>query len=265
MKKAWIIIFLIAGFLNGSTVLAQSPLRLNNQNDMILSAVSLVLAGSGSYLNHFGHIAFNQDELQQLSRLQVNQFDRPATYNWNKKYQDASDVLLATAMAAPVGLLFSDAVHNDGWPVTVIYGQTMLIVLGMNQLVKIWAGRARPYVYNDDPAITTELKMSSHAKKSFYSGHAAMAFASVAFLATTYDGYFPGSDYHPWIWGGGILLAGSVAVLRVLGGVHYLSDVIVGALAGGLTGYLVPKLHQQSISESSQREMLPQLRFQFRF
>jgi membrane-associated phospholipid phosphatase len=65
---------------------------------------------------------------------------------------------------------------------------------------------------------------------SFPSGHAARA----VMLAVVTIGLGPA-----WL---GILLvawAAAVVLARVLIGVHYLSDVLVGALLGGLMGYLV--------------------------
>ena len=65
---------------------------------------------------------------------------------------------------------------------------------------------------------------------SFPSGHAARA----VMLAVVAIGLGP-------VWLGSLLAIWAIAVVlaRVLMGVHYLSDVLAGALLGGLMGYLV--------------------------
>lgn len=64
---------------------------------------------------------------------------------------------------------------------------------------------------------------------SFPSGHAARA----AMLSVMGFGLCP-------LWLGGLLLAWALGVMlaRVAMGVHYLSDVVVGGLLGGVIGYL---------------------------
>jgi undecaprenyl-diphosphatase len=65
---------------------------------------------------------------------------------------------------------------------------------------------------------------------SFPSGHAARA----VMLATIMLGLGP-------IWLGILLVIWAILVVlaRVLMGVHYLSDVLAGALLGGIAGYLI--------------------------
>ncbi len=49
----------------------------------------------------------------------------------------------------------------------------------------------------------------------------------------------------PWIAGGlGIAAASATAVLRVTAGVHFPSDVVVGALVGSGVGIVVPLVHR---------------------
>ena len=62
---------------------------------------------------------------------------------------------------------------------------------------------------------------------SFPSGHSITAFAVVIPLGTAYPAMMPGL----------LLCAVSVAVSRVLLGMHYLSDVVAGSLAGTILGY----------------------------
>jgi undecaprenyl-diphosphatase len=62
---------------------------------------------------------------------------------------------------------------------------------------------------------------------SFPSGHSITAFAITVPLAAVYPGLLPGL----------LFCALSVAISRVLLGMHYLSDVVAGSALGALLGY----------------------------
>ena len=62
---------------------------------------------------------------------------------------------------------------------------------------------------------------------SFPSGHSITAFAVAVPLGTFYPALMPGL----------LFCAVSVALSRILLGMHYLSDVIAGSLAGTILGY----------------------------
>jgi membrane-associated phospholipid phosphatase len=55
---------------------------------------------------------------------------------------------------------------------------------------------------------------------------------------------YPNSQWIPWIWGGSLGIASTVAILRVAAGKHFPSDVIAGALVGSAVSYSVLKLHE---------------------
>lgn len=90
--------------------------------------------------------------------------------------------------------------------------------------------RKRPYEHFDiSPVIQKDT-----AGKSFPSRHVFSAFI----IAMTY------LCWSPLIWAGTVLLvlAAGMAVVRVISGVHYISDVAAGAVCGivaGVLGYLI--------------------------
>ena len=70
------------------------------------------------------------------------------------------------------------------------------------------------------------------ADYSFPSAHAAVAFAALPILNKTYPKL-------KWLW---ILSASFIAFSRIYIGVHYLSDVVAGALIGYFTSIFITKL-----------------------
>lgn len=90
--------------------------------------------------------------------------------------------------------------------------------------------RKRPYEHFDIPPVIQK----DTAGKSFPSRHVFSAFI----IAMTY------LCWSPLVWAGTVLLvlAASMAVVRVISGVHYISDVAAGAVCGiaaGVLGYVI--------------------------
>jgi undecaprenyl-diphosphatase len=69
-------------------------------------------------------------------------------------------------------------------------------------------------------------------KFSFPSGHSTTAFAVALSLGSFYPEILPVL----------LLLAANVAISRVIVGMHFLSDVIVGSGTGALLGYIAYRL-----------------------
>lgn len=92
-----------------------------------------------------------------------------------------------------------------------------------NEPVARWLRRPRPFEHGFDPALVWH-----DAGNGFPSNHAAGAFALAVCVA-------PVPGYGPIL----LILAGLLAASRVYSGVHYLTDVIAGALHGILVAFLV--------------------------
>lgn len=76
---------------------------------------------------------------------------------------------------------------------------------------------------------------------SFPSGHATIAFAIASFLVIYWQVALPAALVL-------FAVAGLVALARVLVGVHYVTDVLVGSLIGGFGGWLTFRLLNQILS-----------------
>lgn len=90
--------------------------------------------------------------------------------------------------------------------------------------------RKRPYEHFDIPPVIQK----DTAGKSFPSRHV----FSACIIAMTY------LCWSPYVWAGVVLLvlAAGMAVVRVISGVHFISDVVAGAVCGivaGVLGYVI--------------------------
>jgi membrane-associated phospholipid phosphatase len=76
--------------------------------------------------------------------------------------------------------------------------------------------------------------------RSFYSGHTSLAFTALSTASVTLNRRY-GLTWQPWV--ATAIVGASVAMERVLAGYHFYSDVVVGAVAGTLTGIGVARFH----------------------
>ncbi len=173
-----------------------------------------------------------------LSASNIPSFDRWALRPHSQGLDIASEWTQYLAFFAPLALF---AAPSDDWLlIGTMYLETALAVWGIKESAKVLFGRARPYLYT---SIWPE-DWQKDGYKSFPSGHTSLAFAGATFSSYVFSVYYPNS---PWRWpliAGTTGLALSTAVFRVASGNHFISDVLVGALIGAGTGFLVPFLHR---------------------
>lgn len=220
---------------------AQSPFKLDAVRET-------ALLGTGISATSFALSLISQieppaeDEITKISRRDVNGIDRFATYNWSQFSSDVSDVFLITHTAAPLLMLASETVRDDYKAFLVMYAEVFSMYYGVTHITKALVKRYRPYNYNEATPLSVKLRTDS--KLSFFSGHAAMSFASAVFISSTYAKYFPDSKSKSLIWTVSLMSASFVAYLRVISGMHFLTDVITGAVIGSLIGHIIPEIHR---------------------
>ncbi len=129
-------------------------------------------------------------------------------------------------------------------------GEDFLVILeavaitgAITDAVKLSAARERPFAHYGESPIPFEDEPDQNL--SFFSGHTSLAFSVVSSAGTLAT--LRRSKMAPWIWGVGLPMASLTAYFRVAGDRHYLTDVLVGALAGTAIGVTVPLLvHSRS-------------------
>jgi membrane-associated phospholipid phosphatase len=237
----WAIGFAI--FSMAAPTLAQSPYEISWEKDRFIAGGGLLALAVGLAVG--SEVApLTEEEINQLSRDDVNAFDRPATYNYSKTANTAGDIAVWTCLSLPATLFFSEPIRDDAGTIALMYAETMLLSNGISQIFKGTVQRIRPFVYHPDAPL--EEKTEPDARKSFYSSHAANAFASTVFFATVFGDYFPSSKWKPYVWGGSLLAAATTGYLRIEAGKHFPTDVLVGAGVGAAAGLLIPRWHRRS-------------------
>jgi hypothetical protein len=179
----------------------------------------------------------------------VNGLDRFVTDLHSSGANTASDVLLWSLVALPFAANGLDAgLSGDSWggwaTDGVVMAEAVLVSAGLNQLTKIAVQRPRPLLY-DRPAGDPSLDVPDN-HLSFYSGHTSTTFAAGMAWAFTFAHRHPDSPWRYAAYGGAALAGSTVGLLRVLAGKHFVSDVLVGAVAGTLCGLGVPWLHTRT-------------------
>lgn len=128
--------------------------------------------------------------------------------------------------------------------------------------------RARPYTIECTSSSPPSNCSSKGANRSFWSGHTSTAFTSASMIcghALTLEIF--GSTRAAKVLGCSIplTLATTTGLLRIVADRHYFTDVLTGAVVGGLFGALIPHLIGERITVSLDLGPSPQVSFQMLF
>ncbi|HEX3762356.1 MAG TPA: phosphatase PAP2 family protein [Kofleriaceae bacterium] len=183
-----------------------------------------------------GHAMWDTQLLGELDTAVYDQFSRPAA--------QLSDLTLLAAIAAPAAYLTGTPVDDDAGDRLVIYGEALAVDLALAQVAKYVVHRPRPYLYNhSSEAARYAADAGDDGWHSFYSSHAAMSFGAAVAGAYLLAATNPDPYARAAAWITGLAVATATSNLRVRAGLHFYSDVVLGALVGSAVGYAVPALH----------------------
>ena len=166
--------------------------------------------------------------------------------------RDGSDLLVSVSVAYP--LLFDSLIvmywyrqsHAVAAQMALITAEAVSVAAAVQGLTAGFASRERPYGRNCGDEVDAELDYcdGNRRYRSFFSGHTAMAFAGAGVTCShhaVHDVYgSPGADAAAC--GVAMLAAAGTGALRIVGEQHYMSDVLVGAGIGTLSGVGIPWL-----------------------
>jgi membrane-associated phospholipid phosphatase len=230
-------------------------LDLFTESSIFVSSVFL----SGYSLYKTQNIQTIETDLSLFDKNNINRFDRFATDLYCPKSARVSDVLLGICLISPFMLNFDSNATGNHLAMNTMILESYLITASLTQLAKVSFLRKRPYVYNEN--VDDRIRRQRDAQFSFFSGHTSMAFTGAILTAKMYDDI--NGKNSEYVYTGSILLASSVGYLRVRAGRHFPSDVIVGAIVGTSSAWLVTELHKTDTK--SENNNLRMITFSFQF
>jgi len=238
-----VLLALVLVLVRGPVAVAGEPYDLETGREVALTAAGVGLVAASLLLQHH-HVPLSEVEIAALRTGDLPAFDRSAAARWSPGAARASDWLQTVALLSPAVVLVDSGPQANVTPLTVAYLETVALNNGIVGLLKTLVSRNRPLVYNPDPRVPPAEKQRLFARRSFPSGHAANAFAGAMFLGEVYAGLHPDSASRHWVRYGSLGLAAATGYLRYAAGVHFPSDILVGAAIGAAVGWAVPRLHE---------------------
>jgi membrane-associated phospholipid phosphatase len=148
------------------------------------------------------------------------------------QFMSNSDVYFSLGIPATMGTVGliknDDQLIRNACVTFAAIGVSSAITLAM----KYSFNRTRPYITYPDI-----IKKSRGMSSSFPSGHTSMAFATATSLSLTYPKWYVIVPTYTW--------AGTVGYSRMHLGVHYPSDVLIGALVGAGSAWVTHTVNKK--------------------
>jgi membrane-associated phospholipid phosphatase len=174
---------------------------------------------------------------QNIDIRLLRSINSPETLSSDKFFRFVSNSDVYIVAGIPAGMATAGLVkHNDKLlRNAVVTAGASILNFGITSAIKYSVNRDRPFVTYPD--IT---KKSDAGSPSFPSGHTSDAFATATSVSLAYPKWYIIVPSYAW--------AGTVAYSRMDLGVHYPSDVLVGALVGAGSAYLTYKINQKLLN-----------------
>jgi membrane-associated phospholipid phosphatase len=180
------------------------------------------------------------------NRGDLNALDRTTAGYWNSGWQTASDYGLYAIGVGAAALLFVDEGFLPGLNDAVVVAESALAATAVASVLTLAAGRPRPFLYGDKAPASA--RNGADAGLSYLSSHAAISFAIATSTLVTMRRLHPHSRANWIVLGVGGAIASFVATARVLGGMHFITDVVGGSVVGISLGLIVPSLHASPVT-----------------
>ena len=228
----------------------RNPLRpafqLYAEIDLPILAVGLVFSEARLVRSQPAFCGSTTAGAPACDRGDLNALDRTTAGYWSPGWQTASDYGLYAVGVGAAALIFADEGFLPGLNDSVVVAESALAATAVASIMTLAAGRPRPFLYGDKAPISA--RNGADAGLSFLSSHTAISFSIATSTLVTMRRLHPGSKLTWLVAGVGGAIATFVATARVLGGMHFITDVVGGAIVGTSVGVLVPALHGSPVS-----------------
>ena len=232
--------FAIVSSIALSPCAGQSPYSFNTSRELAIILPGVAFESASHLIKP--DVAILWQKAQATDRSDLWAFDRQASFNWNPNAAHTSDLLLVAGIGGALAIaLIHRPTPGMGAPLAIM-GESALLTIGLTDLVKNAAHRARPYAYN--PNVPDEVRMATDAYNSFWSGHTANTAAITFACAQMVQLSDASSSAKTITWVAAAAWPMAVGFYRVRAGKHFPTDVIVGYIVGAGIGLAVPYIHQ---------------------
>lgn len=231
-----------------------SPYRLSWKTDGIIGGTAISLRLLGEFLPQ-KELELTEELANNFTSTDVVWFDRLAIDKFKPDLINFSTNLNYYAFIAPLPLFIDRSMRNDFLTIATMFVETRLLAEATPMITKKLFPRFRPYVYSEE--FDFETKDVYNDSRSFFSNQSAYVFSSAVFTAKVFSDYYPESKARPWVWGGALASATAIGVLRHEIGIHYISDLVVGAAVGSALGYFIPHFHLRKSSADRELSLAP--------
>jgi membrane-associated phospholipid phosphatase len=213
--------------------------QLYAEIDLPVLAVGLVFGGSRLIQTQKAYCA------PLCDAGDLNFLDRKTAGYYSTGWQLASNVGIYSLIGGSAALLIGDVgflpAVNDG----VVIAESGATAVALTTLMTMAAGRPRPFLFGEKAPLAE--RNSADAGMSFLSSHTSMSFAIATSVYMTAHRLHPRSRMPKIVLGVGLAGASFVALSRVMGGKHFITDALGGAVVGSAVGILVPALHRSPV------------------
>jgi len=222
---------------------SQSVFTYDLKKDIVLGTISVGVFAAQFFINN------EPDGIPaNLSKDDINAFDRSVMFSYNKPLDTVSDVGVYGLLVLPIISLAGNITDKDAWlTYGIMYTEAFFLTYGTYNILKNSINRNRPYVYSDGIPDGKE----NDYQNSFPSGSTSLAFLSAGFLSATFSAEYPDSPFKIPVIAAAYTLATGVAACRIISGSHFMTDVLAGAAIGSIYGWCVPLLHKKHKPESN--------------
>lgn len=200
----------------------------------------------------------SEEEILRLKKSDIPGFDRWAVYPYSKTMSIASGIPFYTSIPLPLIFFLTGAdTRNDYGQLAILYWETLAAIGLTGTTATAFVERYRPYAYFHDTREQMDQATDKLARNSFYAGHVQIVAASTFFIAKVYSDYHPESKVKWMYFGSAAVISSAEAYMRLRGGQHFPSDVLIGLTTGTLAGILVPHLHKKGSGKKNGIGILP--------
>lgn len=233
-----------------------SPYQLSWKTDGVIAGTGISLRLLGEFLPQ-KELLLDEEETNTFTSEDVVWFDRAAIDKFKPELINLSTSMNYYAFIAPLPLFLSRNVRNDFLTITTMFIETRLFAEAAPMITKKLFPRYRPYVFSQE--FDFETKEGFNDSRSFFSNQSAYVFSSAVFTAKVFNDFYPESKARYWVWGSALTTATAISVFRHEIGIHYLSDLVVGAAIGSALGYFIPYFHLKEKNKSRSLSLSPSL------